>query len=229
MQPEVPTLVVLDLDNTLYEYGRAHLAARRELIRYLSSELKLPTSRVGAALDVARLRVKDRLGDVASSHSRLLYVHEAYRHLGFRVEPKVILRSEQIYWSVFLGHMTLFDGVIDFLAALRRVGSRIVIVTDLTSQIQFRKIVRLGLEGWIDEVITSEFLGVDKDHPDGFKRVFSLLDISNESCVWFIGDESSDLPHSDDGLRLFRFQRGSRTSRHVLRFEAFKELEEFLG
>jgi putative hydrolase of the HAD superfamily len=57
----------------------------------------------------------------------------------------------------------------ELLDDLRRLGIPTAIVTDLTAQIQFRKVVYFGLDHYFDYIITSEEAGHDKPHQAPFK------------------------------------------------------------
>ena len=226
---EIARHLILDLDNTLYSYERPHVLAQTAMGEFLASVLRLGTAEIADVLNVARQGVKNRLGHTAASHSRLLYVQEMYRQLGLRVEPRVILQAEQTYWSEFLGAMVPISGLVDFLALARQRGMEISVVTDLTSQIQLRKLIRLGIESWVDSLISSEELGRDKSQSGTFAIAIEMLRVPQDATVWFVGDETKDFPKQDEfqdlGLRINPrfFLRGQRGSDH---FECFKDFSE---
>jgi putative hydrolase of the HAD superfamily len=112
--------------------------------------------------------------------------------LGFR--PKLLLQGAQIYWSTFLSRMIIRPGVEEFLLTSRQLGIRVAVVTDLTSEIQLRKIVRLGLETYVDYFLTSEFVGSDKETMAGFELLKGLQDNLGNSFSWYIGDSEYDVP-----------------------------------
>ena len=56
----------------------------------------------------------------------------------------------------------LFEGVKDLLDDIRLLGVPTAIVTDLTAQIQFRKIVYFGLDHYFVNIVTSEVDGIVK-------------------------------------------------------------------
>ena len=72
-----PSLIIFDLDNTLYDYVRPNTFATATLIEKISFQTSLNTIEVKSALDASRLNVKQRLGQTASSHNRLLYISES--------------------------------------------------------------------------------------------------------------------------------------------------------
>ena len=154
-----PQAIIFDTDNTLYAYGHPHAcataAAEEKAVRLLGCEV----GDVRQAFSQARQEVKRRLGRTASSHSRLLYFQRGIELLGRKTQLVITLDLEQTYWRTFLAHCELFPGVREFLMALRSRGIGTAIITDLTSQIQFRKIIYFGLDDCFDYVVTSEEAG----------------------------------------------------------------------
>jgi FMN phosphatase YigB (HAD superfamily) len=189
-----PDLVVVDLDGTLYEYEVCHAAGMEALYELVGPQLGMSKADFESRFDQSRVRVKARLGNTASSHSRLIYLEQLmidYK-LGFR--PKLLLQGAQMYWSTFLSRMIIRPGVEEFLLTCRQLGIRVTVVTDLTSEIQLRKIVRLGLETYVDYFITSEFVGSDKETMAGFELLKGLQDNQVTSHNWYIGDSDYDAP-----------------------------------
>jgi putative hydrolase of the HAD superfamily len=164
----------LDLDNTLYSYNSAHKPAQKALESFLSNQYGMPISTVQKLFRVSRDRVKERLGETASSHNRLVYLADIVFELGFGPQIDFVSSAESIYWQIFFENMVLFDGVTNFLSAARHSGFRVILVTDLTSSIQYRKIQFLEIESLLDLVVTSEDCGGDKSSgkPEAFLRSY---------------------------------------------------------
>jgi putative hydrolase of the HAD superfamily len=87
-----------------------------------------------------------------------------------------------------MDRITLYSGVLDFLHDLRIAGVPVAIVTDLTAQIQLRKMVLLGLDRVVDWIVTSEESGADKPDPRGFELAVAKLG-GVEGRIWSIGDD----------------------------------------
>lgn len=186
-----PQLLICDLDNTLYEYEPCHRIAMNRSLEFLAQGLGRSLQAVEHSYNQARLLVKARLGATAASHSRLLYFEQLIllEKAGFR--PDLVLTAERLYWSNFIGRMQLQPGAEEFLLSLRKANCRIAIVTDLTSEIQLRKVVRLGLQTLVDCVFTSEFLGGDKPDNGYLQILFSTLEIQ-PAAIWCVGDSDND-------------------------------------
>lgn len=186
----VPAAILLDLDNTLYPYAPAHRAATAAVRQKAADVLGLDTPRFDEALARARAAVKAQLGPVAASHSRLLYFQRMLEMLGMKSQPLMALDLEQTYWRTFLLGMRLHKHAEGFLAAAKEMDIRLGVVTNLTAQIQFRKLVHLGLDQYLDIVVTSEEAGANKPDAAPFLLARERLRLSGDEPVWMVGDDA---------------------------------------
>lgn len=192
----IPSLVICDLDNTFYEYDPCNKIATKSLFDFLQEELRLKISAIEDAFRTGRNQVKSELGPVAASHSRLLYLERMFSVLGLECRSRLLVQAEEIYWSTFLSVMKPRDGVRDFLTAVRLRSIPIRIVTDMTSQIQHRKIVRLGFEQLIDSLTSAEMLGSCKPDINCWSLFLKRIPYEEQARIWAIGDEHHDCPPS---------------------------------
>ncbi len=211
-----------DLDNTLYDYDKAHLPAQDALVAFLSSQLRAKPQNVSRELETARLSVKERLGSTASSHSRLLYISEYLRTMKCYSQIELSLSGESIYWNTYLREMRLFDEVQNFLLFTRGSGYVNALVTDLTTSIQMRKLRYLGVDTLFDLVVTSEEAGGDKS--TGMPELF-LKDLIGEVEGFSIGDVDTD--HIFPNSTTF-FKKVARKSRKANEFNSFLSLQKKL-
>lgn len=184
-----PSAIIFDTDNTLYPYDPSNKRALSASILKASKLLGVSENEFQEAFDEARKQVKARLGNTASSHSRLLYFQRAIEILGLRSQLLTTLDLEQTYWRTFLNSSELFEGVIDYIEDLRSIGIKTAIITDLTAQVQFRKLIYFGIDTLFDYVVTSEEAGADKPNLAPFELAVQKLGVEMKSC-WMIGDSS---------------------------------------
>ena len=184
-----PAIVLFDTDNTLYAYDPAHAAALDATRAKANRMLNLSGAEFDEAYREARRRVKERLEGTASAHSRLLYFQRMLEILGLRTQTLLALDFEQTYWRTFLSTARLFPEVKEFLDDLRLADITTVVVTDLTAQIQFRKIVYWGLDHYFDYMVTSEEAGFDKPNAAPFLLSLAKLE-PNTGPYWMIGDHA---------------------------------------
>ncbi len=227
-----PDAVLLDMDNTLYPYDPAHNAAIKAIRQKATQTLGLGNGKFDEAFTAARADVKRRLQGTAASHSRLLYFQRMLEIVGLGSQVMLALDLEQTYWRTFLNNAVLFDGVKEFLDDLRLAGIPVAIVTDLTAQIQFRKILYFGLDHYVDYIVTSEEAGHDKPHRAPFEIALEKLR-TNGKRIWFIGDDPvSDICGAKeclDAVTLRKVHNGSQRdgAQADLMFEDFQSLRKY--
>ena len=178
--------ILLDLDDTLYDYKGLEKRARQSVEDYAEKVLQLDRNRFCEAFREGREAVKQQLPYVAAGHNRLLYYQKALEIMNYRVKSSA-LELEEVYWNYMLEHMKLNKGVIELLEFAKKKGWKIGICTDLTAQIQLRKIRKLDLEQWIDCLVTSEEVGVEKPNIKIFQICLSKMGLESKE-VLYIGD-----------------------------------------
>ena len=188
-----PAAAMFNLDNTLYEYKRPHAAGMDAVRRKVGSSLTITPAAFDKAFGNARAKVKDRLGHTAASHSRLLYFNATVEALGYGPQILLVLDMEQTYWRTFLEAARLAEGAEDLLIELRAEGVKLALVTDLTSQIQYRKLIHFGIDHYFDAVVTSEEAGVEKVGLTPFHMAAEKLGLGAGASVWMVGDSTSDI------------------------------------
>ena len=184
---KLPDAILFDTDNTLYPYEPAHIEAQKAVKDKVVNTFSIKPAEFDIAFKEARHQIKTRLKDTASSHSRLLYMQRMLEIMGLGSQVLLALDFEQTYWRTFLSNAVLFDEVKDLLDDLRLLGVPTASVTDLTAQIQFRKIVYFGLDHYFDYIVTSEEAGFDKPHEAPFKIALEKMQPKGD-CIWMIGD-----------------------------------------
>lgn len=224
--------VLLDLDNTLYDYESCHKPALAAGVEYTAAVLSQPFDTVLEAYKTGRSQINGELHGQGASHSRLLYFQRINEILGFK-PCRTALAAEQIYWNVYLDQMQLRPYATEFLNQISDIP--IVIVTDLTAQIQFRKLIRLNLDNRVAFVVTSEESGVEKPDERIFQLALKKLGLSaNDVCM--IGDNwKKDIEGGIAlGMRSFwlnfdEYNNSGKQHELVVGFDSFQQLAELLG
>lgn len=178
--------VYFDLDETLYDYESINVKAVSMLMNIATERYGITYDEAREAFDYGRRTTKEKTGNCAAGHNRLLYCQRMLEYLGKNpVEDAEFLYH--VYWDFMLKNMNLKNGVADLLYYLNGTNVKVGICTDLTAFIQHRKIKALGITNYLDYLVTSEEAGAEK--PD--KRIFDLC-IEKANCpaeqIVFIGD-----------------------------------------
>jgi len=175
--------LLLDIDNTLYDYNSTHKHAIEKVINYCMNTFNITEHKLKDSYALARKRVHIELSETASSHNRLLYFQKMLEILKINpLEYSYIIYN--IYWDNFLEYMKPFDGIYEL---LEKYKNNICLVTDLTAHIQYRKIKKLKLDKYCNKIVSSEEAGKEKPHPYMFIYALQKLNLqTNEVCM--LGD-----------------------------------------
>lgn len=183
-----PSAILIDLDDTLYDYASSHEAALQQVGELVNHKLGIDEDRFREIYAAARKSVKTVLKEAPAARSRLLYFQAMFEAAGFGSSIIDALNCEQTYWSRLLQAAEPFDGVRDFLDEARLKSIPLVLVTNLTAQIQFQKLAYFGMADAFEYVVTSEQIGVEKPHKRIFRAAATRLADAAQN-IWMIGDD----------------------------------------
>ncbi len=178
--------IIFDLDDTLYDYSFLEQEATNVIEQYAEQLLQIKKELFREAVQIGKEKVKKQLPFVAAGHSRVLYYQKALEHLNY-YPLSMALELEQIYWDYFFQQMKLRKGVEELLNLIKKIGWKISICTDLTTAIQLQKIRVLGLERWIDCIVTSEEVGVEKPNSEIFCFCLEKMQLDRKEVI-MVGD-----------------------------------------
>lgn len=189
--------VFFDIDDTLYDYTTADILAKEAVREYCMQNLAISGAVYDRQLAKAYVVAEERIGrECAAVHNRLIRYQCMLEMLKKPLFPHAY-KMYRLYWDTLMKQMTLEEGVSLVMKQLKEQGVYVGICTNMTAEIQYQKIEKLGITRWIDGVVTSEEAGVEK--PD--YRIFSLCrekaEVLPEDCV-FIGDS---LRHDIEGAK----------------------------
>ncbi len=182
--------VLLDLDNTLYAYDPCHAYAFKMVYRFFCQHVqKITLTDFQKEYSFAQKKIHRKFKGTAFSHSRLHYFEMILRKYssGFPA-----LKLEKFYWNAFFEKMKLAPWVFPFLAFCKKEKKKVVIVTNLTTALQKRKIKFLNLTSKVDAMVTSEDAGIEKPDPRIFRRALKKLHAKPFEAITIGDDMKSD-------------------------------------
>ena len=182
--------VLFDLDNTLYPYAPCNEAGKRAALDALRERgYDLDRAAFDDLYATGRRETKRETGGTAAAHSRHVYFKRGlYRRAG-EPDPATALAAGDAYWNGYLGAMSLCDGVEAVFDALDAAGVDVAVVTNLTTRVQLRKLVRLGVDDRVDLLVTSEEVGREKPSALPFATALAEFDRSPSEAL-AVGDNA---------------------------------------
>jgi HAD superfamily hydrolase (TIGR01549 family) len=185
--------VLIDFDNTFYDYAPCHEAALQAVYELYKAKNEISYDDFLKEYSSAQKIVKDQIPHTGASHSRLLYFQKMIEKRDGITSIKEISHLEETYWSTFQKHMVLKKEIVDFLTKTRRNGLKICLVTDLTTEVQFRKMIAIGIETLVDFVVTSEEAGADKPDNAIFSLALEKLGLLSGQVIMIGDDKTKDI------------------------------------
>lgn len=183
-------LVLLDLDNTLYEYKRCHEIALRAVAEELSREFNITTERGEELYMECRKAVHNHHHHTATSHSRLFYIQRIVEKICQTTDSALTLKLYHLYWDTYIESMVLYDDALDFLERCKAQNKPIVLVTDMTAEVQFKKILKLNIGRYFKYIVTSEEAGIEKPSPLIFEYAIDKIkpELNSIKTLAVVGD-----------------------------------------
>ena len=225
---------LIDLDNTLYSYEECHQAGLRSSLKQLhKAHPEVDSELFFEEYKLIQSDLKIKLEKTAASHHRLIYFQSILEKLNIW-NSKLCLDLYHSYWNNFLAKMALFDNALLFLKELKSKQIPIVIVTDLVAQIQFEKILKLDIDQYIDFIVTSEEVGIEKPNQVIFKSALKKIQCKANEVV-MIGDsfDKDIIGAIELGIQAFWYDPdkkwlGGRELPQYTKISSFKELDAII-
>ncbi len=185
--------ILTDIDDTIYDYDRANKAALDSMYLEVIKHKHVEREEFEKLFKRCQEEIKKELVGSAASHNRILYFQRLSEKLLNTVEPKMILALNDAYWGTFWNNMYVFPGSIAFFEEVKSRGIKVVAVTNQTAFIQLKKVNQIGLNDYIDALVTSEEAGVDKPHPSMFLYGLHKANCLPQDAIMIGDDQTSDI------------------------------------
>lgn len=179
--------IIFDLDDTLYDYKKCNEMAVESMIMYIinNNERHKNFQSIKLIYNDISDRLKYELNSTASSHNKNIYIKQLLEHL--KLDLNLFKYLKDIYWNIFYENILCFDGVKDFIIWNKKIGIKIGILTDYETEYQLEKLEKLGLLQYIDCVVTSEEVGIEKPSVNMFYTILQKMNLVSSDVI-MIGD-----------------------------------------
>ncbi|WP_010479289.1 HAD family hydrolase [Thermococcus zilligii] len=174
-------LVLVDLDDTLCNTWEAGRKTLLRVIMYALRRRKFRLIRYFLLREYRKLESFDRYHKMNMSD----VIREVLTRIYPDIRSKEVEEITSLVEKEFFSRLRLYPDALPFLEGLRKMGARVVLITDSSSEWQRKKLKMLGIEGFFDDVIISGETGYSKLTPHNFKLAVSKF---GDDEVYVVGD-----------------------------------------
>ncbi len=170
--------ILFDMDNTLFDFVAVKLIACREILSYLGGEDR---------------DFKADPGELFSYFLRGAYGFEDYENIRDYMQERNLFTDQgyrdccEIYEREKLENLELYPGVRDTLEELKKLGFRLVIITDADRPHARARLAKVDLLDCFDLLVSADMTGTKKPDPAHFLFALDALGIKPEECL-VVGD-----------------------------------------
>ena len=222
--------VILDIDDTLYEWAAVDPVVVREFMGpYVMEHFGWTVEEYYRRLYAVTDELVSFSGTTGDCRDRIIRYQLMMEEAGFPVDPHAY-DMYHLYWDNMLARIEPYEGAEETLRALHARGIRIGACSDNTAELQFKKLRVLGLGKYMDFVVTSAEAGIEKPDPKIFERALQKAQCAPEECL-FVGDVYAKdvLGPEKAGMRALWFNnKGKPSVEGVAEIRAFSEILEHL-
>ena len=223
--------VIFDVDNTLYNFTKAHKAAFRALAAYADERLGLSGESFERLHRETAEELRAYMGEVAALHNRCIRYQVMLEKLGLPLYPHV-LEMEGFYWDTLLKEAVPSANAKETLRSLKDRGIRIGVGTDMTARMKFIKLEMLVILAYVDFLVSSEEAGAEKPALSFFARCVEKAGFGKKECL-FVGDSlrKDVLGALDAGLQAVWYgpESPAEEREDVLRITDMRQLPEVVS
>lgn len=207
---------------TLYNYEENNKNAMNAIYNYVDKEFNINSEKFNELYENSKSEIKSRLNGTASSHNRIIYFKTFLQNIN-QNPFKYCNILYNLYWNEFMKKMKLYPNVLKVFKYLKDNNIKIAISTNLTTQIQLKKIKKLHIENYIDYLLTSEEIGVEKPNCKMFTNIIDYFNVDSSEVI-FVGDDFyNDVKGANNiGIKAFLINDYKRES-----IKNFNELLKF--
>ena len=193
------TWIGFDLDDTLHEFRRSSGIATHRVLAEISERHGTPISALKDEYSVIlKMKTANAFSDGKTSFD---YRRERFasvlNHFSLPQDDQFI---EELYEADLMASLELKCGALDLLSLIKDMGKKVVVMTEGPQDAQERAIFGLGIDKFIDFLVTTAHFGVAKT--DGlFPRVLERLGVTPGDMVYIGDNEERDMtPALKEGI-----------------------------
>ena len=220
--------VILDFDNTLYDYESANNHALNKLFNTLHQEYNHSIEHITKIYNSLNKSIKIS-NNSCNKFNKPIYFKKLFESLN--IPLKNVTTYLQVYNNMFFEKFGLYDGVIDFCITLKKYNIKIGILSNNLFLQQLEKLMESNIMEYIDVIQTSDECGEEKPNHIMFHMIQQKMKIQYDQLA-YIGDnyEHDIEPSIELGMMPFWFNKSFiwNIKNRIIHFGTYHELNNFM-
>jgi len=180
-------LIILDFDNTIYNYDYANEQAIKCIIEHCVALTSYSHDLLLSTYCKAKKIVNDKFANTALSHDKQLQIKIFVDMIFLINKVKITNMLSDMYYSAFVNNVIPYDNLYDYLNLQVKNNKKIVILTNNTLDIQLKIFDKLNLHEYINNLYSSYEIGHEKPHNNAFDYIVQKYKY-NKDEILMIGD-----------------------------------------
>ncbi len=141
----------------------------------------------------ARAETKALVPTSAAKHNRAIYFQRMIENLDIQTDFDIIYQLYETYYNHIYNNMKLHPGTEELMKWLKETKRIIVAISDGNTHVRIRKIHALGASKYIDFLVSSEEVGIEKPSNQPFLVAMHKANVKSEEVVMIGNKASTDI------------------------------------
>jgi len=129
----------------------------------------------------------------AAKHNRAIYFQKLIENLDMQTDFELIYNLYHTYYDYIYKNMHIFPEALDLLKWLKETKKKIVLVSNGNAHVRLEKIHALGIDNYIDYMVTSEEVGTSKPSSQPFLVALNKAHVHPEEATMIGNSASADI------------------------------------
>jgi len=185
--------ILFDLDNTLFEEQNTYDLAMYKVHNVLNKSIEIDFKEFRSLYKLSKEEIAKELFWTASSRNKAIQFQRLIEKIYDTIDTEIILDLYETFWESYLENIHLREWVLDILKYCKKKWIRTGIISNLTTHIQLKKINKLWLSSYIDQLVTSEEAWSEKPNAEIFLLALNKLKCIPEETIMIWDDLVNDI------------------------------------
>lgn len=219
--------IILDIDNTIFDYDFCHNLSLRNVFNSICKNYKISQLEIQSQFDKIKKSINIQLLNKPSSHNKYLQFKllcESFNIYNY----EYINELNNVYINTFLENMIYEENFLIFYKNIK--NTKIIFLSDMLLDFQILKLIKLNLKKYnFYKLVVSEEVGFEKPNFEIFDYTFKKYNF-DKSKTCLIGDnfDKDIIGAINFGIYAFWYNKNKKQKTPISYSEKFVEFSNYI-